>query len=68
MLISPRTATPLKSADFAELRDTKMAAVLLELGFFDNATELKNICSDNYVNYVSNNLANEISIIIREMK
>ena len=44
------------------------SAVLLELGFFDNATELKNICSDNYVDYVSNNLANEISIIIREMK
>lgn len=49
------------------IHDSTIGA-LLELGFFDNATELKNICSDKYVDYVSNNLANELSKIIKEMK
>lgn len=40
--------------------------VLLELGFFSNGTELKNICSDNYVNYVSNKLADELTKILNE--
>ncbi len=39
-------------------------AVLLELGFFSNLEELEIICSDNYVSYVSNQLANEIADII----
>jgi hypothetical protein len=38
--------------------------VLLELGFFSNISELENICSDKYVDYVSTNLANEIVDII----
>ena len=40
--------------------------VLLELGFFSNGSELKNICSDNYVNYVSNKLADELTKILNE--
>lgn len=40
--------------------------VLLELGFFSNGEELKNICSDNYVNYVSNKLADELTKILNE--
>ena len=40
--------------------------VLLELGFFSNGTELKNICSDNYVDYVSNKLADELTKILNE--
>lgn len=39
-------------------------AVLLELGFFSNLEELEIICSDNYVCYVSNRLADEIANII----
>lgn len=40
--------------------------VLLELGFFSNGSELKNICSDNYVNYVSDKLADELTKILNE--
>ena len=40
--------------------------VLLELGFFSNGQELINICSDEYVDYVSNNLANELVKILNE--
>ena len=40
--------------------------VLLELGFFSNGTELKNICSDRYVDYVSNKLADELVKILNE--
>lgn len=40
--------------------------VLLELGFFSNGTELKNICSDKYVDYVSNKLADELVKILNE--
>ena len=40
--------------------------VLLELGFFSNGSELKNICSDKYVNQVSNKLADELTTILNE--
>ena len=40
--------------------------VLLELGFFSNIDELEKICSNSYVDYVSTNLANEISNILNE--
>jgi hypothetical protein len=40
--------------------------VLLELGFFSNISELETICSDSYVNYVSTNLANELTNIMNE--
>jgi hypothetical protein len=39
--------------------------VLLELGFFSNINELEKICSDSYVQYVSTQLANEITSIIK---
>ena len=40
--------------------------VLLELGFFSNGEELKNICSHEYVNYVSVKLADELTKILNE--
>lgn len=40
--------------------------VLLELGFFSNISELENICSDSYVDYVSTKLANEILLMLNE--
>ncbi len=42
--------------------------VLLELGFFSNIDELEKICSDSYVQYVSTQLANEITNMIKENK
>ena len=39
--------------------------VLLELGFFSNISELEKICNDSYVQYVSTQLANEITSIIK---
>lgn len=39
--------------------------VLLELGFFSNIDELEKICSDSYVQYVSTQLANEITNILK---
>lgn len=41
-------ATPLKSADFAEVRDTKMPAVLLELGFMDSLVDTPIILSEAF--------------------
>lgn len=41
-------ATPLKSADFAEVRDTKMPAVLLELGFMDSRTDTPIILNEAF--------------------
>jgi N-acetylmuramoyl-L-alanine amidase len=40
--------------------------VLLELGFFSNGEELKNICSHEYVKYVSIKLADELTKILNE--
>lgn len=40
--------------------------VLLELGFFSNPDELEYICSNQYVNYVSDNMAKEIEKILNE--
>lgn len=41
-------ATPLKSANFAELRDTTMPAVLLELGFMDSLVDTPIILSEAF--------------------
>lgn len=41
-------ATPLKEANFAEVRDTKMPAVLLELGFMDSQTDTPVILSESF--------------------
>lgn len=41
-------AAPMPKAGFAELRDTKMPAVLLELGFMDSATDVPVILSEEY--------------------
>lgn len=41
-------AAPLASSNLQELRETKMPAVLLELGFMDSATDLPIILSSDY--------------------
>ena len=41
-------ATPLSKMNLAEVRDTKMPSVLLELGFMDSATDVPIILSDDY--------------------
>lgn len=41
-------ATPLASSNLQELRETKMPAVLLELGFMDSATDVPIILSSDY--------------------
>lgn len=43
-------ADPMPKAGFAELRDTKMPAVLLELGFMDSTTDVPVILSEEYAN------------------
>lgn len=41
-------ATPLNKANFAECRETKMSAVLLELGFMDSTTDTPIILTEEY--------------------
>lgn len=41
-------ATPLSKMNLAEVRDTKMPSVLLELGFMDSATDVPIILSQDY--------------------
>ena len=43
-------ATPLAKMDLHEVRETKMPAVLLELGFMDSATDVPIILSENFAN------------------
>jgi N-acetylmuramoyl-L-alanine amidase len=40
--------------------------VLMELGFFSNLDELKTICSDEYTDFVSSNMATEIQSILND--
>lgn len=58
-------AAPLKSADFAELRDTKMAAVLLELGFMDSRTDTPIILNEAFSDKAAKACAN---IIVKKAK
>ncbi len=44
---------PLRSADFAELRLTKMPAVLLECGFMDSTTDTPIILNDDFAEKVA---------------
>ena len=50
-------ADPMPKAGFAELRDTKMPAVLLELGFMDSATDVPIILSEEYANQCAEAIA-----------
>ena len=43
-------ATPLAKMNLAEVRDTKMPAVLLELGFMDSQTDVPVILSETFAN------------------
>lgn len=43
-------ATPLAKANFEEVRETKMPAVLLELGFMDSQTDVPVILTEDYAN------------------
>lgn len=42
--------------------------VLMELGFFDNLSELEKICSNSYTDYVASHLADELVNILNELK
>ncbi len=46
-------AQPLRSADFGELRLTKMPAVLLECGYMDSTTDTPIILTDAYANKIA---------------
>ena len=56
-------ATPLAKMNLHECRETKMAAVLLELGFMDSATDVPIILTDEY----AEKCANAIVEVIVEM-
>lgn len=43
-------ATPLATGDFQVLRETKMPALILELGFLDSKTDVPIILSEDYAN------------------
>lgn len=58
-------ATPLKSANFAELRDTKMPAVLLELGFMDSLVDTPIILSEAFADKAAKACA---EVIIKKAK
>lgn len=58
-------STPLKSANFAEVRDTKMPAVLLELGFMDSQTDTPIILSDSFANSAAKACAD---VIVKKAK
>lgn len=47
-------ATPLAKANFQELRETTMPAVLLECGFMDSSTDVPIIITDEYATKVAN--------------
>lgn len=46
-------AEPIKSADFGELRETKMPAVLLECGFMDSTTDTPIILTDAFADNIA---------------
>ena len=58
-------ATPLKSADFAEVRDTKMPAVLLELGFMDSLSDTPIILNEAFADKAAKACAD---VIIKKAK
>lgn len=58
-------ATPLKSANFAELRDTTMPAVLLELGFMDSLVDTPIILSEAFADKAAKACA---EVIIKKAK
>lgn len=58
-------ATPLKSADFAEVRDTKMPAVLLELGFMDSLSDTPIILNEAFADKAAKACAD---VIVKKAK
>lgn len=53
-------ATPLAKANLHEVRETKMPAVLLELGFMDSKTDVPIILSDTFANQCAQACVNVI--------
>ena len=53
-----------KRADFAVLRETKMAAALLECGFIDQAKDAALLKSDSFLNGVASNIAAGIAMML----
>ena len=58
-------ANPVAKADLFEVRDTKMPAVLLELGFMDSTTDLKSILASNWPELTAKAIG---SVIVRRAK
>jgi N-acetylmuramoyl-L-alanine amidase len=59
----PQRDNQLNTGYIGELNNINKSttAVLLELGFFSNKEELEIICSDSYTDYVSTQIANELT-------
>lgn len=55
-------AQPLRSADFGELRLTKMPAVLVECGFMDSTTDTPIILGDDFAQKIANALSEVIIV------
>lgn len=56
-------AKPLAAADFHELRETKMPAVLLELGFMDSRSDVPVILTEEYADKCAEAI---VSVIVRQ--
>lgn len=54
-------SNPLPSADFGEVRETKMPAVLLECGFMDSTTDTPIILTDAYADKVATAISEAIA-------
>ena len=59
----PQRANQLNTGYIGELNgiNSTTDGVLLELGFFSNLKELEIICSNSYIDYISTQLANELT-------
>lgn len=58
-------ALPIAKADLFECRETKMDAVLLELGFMDSKTDIKYILADDWANKCAKAI---VSVIVAKWK
>ena len=64
----PQRCNQTNDGYIGELNAVNCDAVLLELGFFSNLEELEIICSDDYVEFVSTRIANELTKALQNYK
>ena len=64
----PQRCNQASNGYIGELNTVNCDAVLLELGFFSNLEELEIICSDDYVEFVSTRIANELIKALQNYK